>query len=87
MKILTVLFGIMLVAVALTPAAEPQGGDRVSGCPYLDSRTAEGAECPATGEGVGSESCPWLEGRRAEEAAACPYSGRTEAGSGGLRSL
>jgi hypothetical protein len=87
MKILTVLFGIMLVAVALTPAAEPQSGDRASGCPYLESRSAEGSECPATGGGAGSDSCPYLDGRRAEEAAACPYSGTSDTGSGGLRSL
>jgi hypothetical protein len=75
-RILTVIFGLLLLAVAVTPLFQSPAPGTAAACPVAGAPVVSGTGCPYLPADAGA--CPYLRERAGRVSGGCPYAG-TEA--------
>jgi hypothetical protein len=73
MRLLTVIFGLLILAATATPLFQPPAAASAAVCPVTGAAARTGIDCPSMPDDA--SGCPYLKERAGRVSDGCPYSG------------
>lgn len=73
MRLLTVIFGLLILAAAATPLFQSPSAASVAVCPVTGAAAGTGIGCPSMPDDA--SACPYVQERAGRVSDGCPYSG------------